>query len=116
MLALSLALLAGAQEEQKAGKPSPAAKEDRIEGYVIRISKEHSTINVRDHRASVERVIHYDSATKFAAQEHASKKVEDIDPSQIKEKDRVICLGTYIKQGGFHATMISKRLSHSPPQ
>ena len=116
LLALSLSLAALAQEEQKEGKPSPAGKKDRVEGTVIRTSQEHSTITVRDHRAAVERVIHYDSATKFTAQEHASKKVEDIDPSQIKEKDRVICLGTYSKPEGFHATMISKRLSHSPPQ
>ena len=118
LLVLSLSLAAGAQDAPKTaeGKSDKPVKKDRVEGTVIRTSKEQSTITVRDHRASVERVIHYDSATKFTAQEHGSKKVEQIDPSQIKDKDRVICLGTYSKEGGFHATMISKRLSHSPPQ
>ena len=115
-LLLAFSLAAVAQDAPKAaeGKSDKAAKKDRVEGDVIRTNMEHATITVRDYRASVERVIHYDSATKFTAQEHASKKVEDIDPSQIKDKDRVICLGTYSKEGGFHATMISKRLSHSP--
>ena len=114
-LLLALSLAAVAQEEQKEGKAAAVGKQDRVEGTVVRTSKDHSTITVRDSRASVEQVIHYDSATKFTAQEHASKKVEQIDPDQIKAEDRVICLGTYSKQGGFHATIISKRLSHSPP-
>ncbi len=42
-------------------------------------------------------------------QEHGSKNVVYIDPSQVKDNDRVICLGTYDQKGTFHATLISKR-------
>jgi hypothetical protein len=45
-------------------------------------------------------------------QEHGSKTVNDIDASQVKDNDRVICKGTYDKDGVLHATLISKRLSH----
>ena len=112
----SISLAQGVGEGQPKEKPgkkggTPGA---RWEGVVVRTDKDASTITVRKAGSVVEREIHYDSSTKFTAQEHASKKVEDIDPSQIKEEDRVICLGTYSKQGGFQATMISKRLSHSP--
>jgi hypothetical protein len=30
----------------------------------------------------------------------------------VKDNDRVICKGTREKDGTFHATLISKRLSH----
>lgn len=116
-------LLLFAQEASKSdeGKMSAAAdkaekpaKQARWEGIVIRTNKDQSTITVRKAGSSVERDIHYDSSTKFTAQEHASKKVTDIDPSQIKEEDRVIVLGNYDKDGNLHATLVSKRLSHSP--
>lgn len=116
-------LLLFAQEASKSdeGKMSAAAdkaekpaKQARWEGIVIRTNKDQSTITVRKAGSSLERDIHYDSSTKFTAQEHASKKVTDIDPSQIKEEDRVIVLGNYDKDGNLHATLVSKRLSHSP--
>ena len=50
--------------------------------------------------------------TKWVSQEHGSKTVNDIDASQVKDNDRVICKGTYDKDGVLHATLISKRLSH----
>ncbi len=40
-----------------------------------------------------------------------SKKVNDIDASQINDNDRVICMGTWDKDGVMHATLISKRLT-----
>ena len=57
--------------------------------------------------------VQYDSSTKWVSQEHGSKKVNDIDASQVKDGDRVICTGTWEKKGVLHATLISKRLSHS---
>jgi hypothetical protein len=62
---------------------------------------------------------HQESAKKapkearWVSQYHADKKVNDIDPSQVKEEDYVICKGTAEKAGVVHATLISKRLSHS---
>jgi hypothetical protein len=123
VFACSLSMPAFAQGASKSaeGKESPApgkaektAKQARWEGIVIRTNKDQSTITVRKVEPSVERDIHYDSSTRFTSQEHASKKVNDIDASQIKEEDRVICLGTYDPKGNFQATLISKRLSHSP--
>ena len=111
LLAFPLSMAVFAQEAPAQAK---AAKEARWEGIVIRTNKDQSTITVRKAGSSVEQEIHYDSSTKFTAQEHGSKKVNSIDASQIKEEDRVICLGTYDPKVNFHATLISKRLSHSP--
>ncbi|MGB7436298.1 MAG: hypothetical protein WBR26_24385 [Candidatus Acidiferrum sp.] len=88
------------------------AKEARWEGRIIRSSKPDSSLTVRNHDG-VERTVVYDSSTKWVSQYHADKKVNDIDPSQVKEQDYVICTGTYDKSGVLHATVISKRLSHS---
>ena len=56
----------------------------------------------------------FDSSTKWVSQYHHEKKINDIDASQVKEGDYVICKGTEEKTGEIHATVISKRLSHSP--
>jgi hypothetical protein len=102
LLALPLSTVAFAQH---------AAKEARWEGIVIRSNPDKSTLTVRD-RNSVETTVQYDSSTRWVSQEHGSKKVNDIEASQVKDNDRVICRGTREKAGVFHATLISKRLSH----
>ena len=61
--------------------------------------------------SALEKIVVYDSSTKWVSQEHGSKTVNDIDASQVKDDDRVICKGTYDKDGVLHATLISKRLS-----
>ena len=96
----------------EAGAQDKAAKQERWEGVVIRSSTDKSTLNVRKVGSSVEKTVVYDSSTKWVSQEHGSKTVNDIDASQVKENDRVICTGTYDKDGVLHATLISKRLSH----
>ena len=83
----------------------------RWEGIVTRSSKDKSTLTVRKRGSSAEKIIHYDSSTQWTSQEHGSKKVNNIDASQVKDGDRVICRGTYDEKGEFHATLISKRLS-----
>ena len=88
-----------------------AAKEARWEGEIIRSSKDQSTLTVRKVGSSQERIVQYDSSTRWVSQEHGSKKVNDIDASQVKDNDRVICRGTWEKGGILHATLISKRLS-----
>jgi hypothetical protein len=90
--------------------PMKAAKETRWDGTVIRSSPEKSTLTVRD-KNSVEITVQYDSSTRWVSQEHGSTKVNDIDATQVKGGDRVICKGTREKDGTFHATLISKRLS-----
>jgi hypothetical protein len=99
------------------GQEAPAkekmAKEARWEGTVVRGDPDKSTLTVRKtESSSAEVTIQYDSSTKWVSQYHGDKKVNDIDSSQVKDGDRVICKGTWEKAGVLHATLISKRLSH----
>jgi len=97
--------------QESAKKP---AKEARWEGTVIFIGSDESTVRVRQVGGTIEKTIHFDSATVWNSQYHGDKTVNTIDASQVKGGDRVICIGTYNEKGEFHAIMISKRLSHSP--
>jgi hypothetical protein len=109
VLAFPLSTVAFAQEAPAQKK---AAKEARWEGVVIRSSPDKSTLTVRKVGSSAEMTVQYDSSTRWVSQEHGSKKVNDIDASQVKDGDRVICRGTWEKKGVLHPTLISKRLSH----
>lgn len=120
VLALSLAMPVLAQENTKKeeaqgppaqGKAETPAKVARWEGMVVRSSTNQSTLTVRKSGSTAVKIIRYDSSTQWTSQEHGSKKVNKIDASQVKDGDRVICLGTYDNQGVFHATLISKRLT-----
>ena len=108
VLAFPLSTLMIAQDA-----PMKAAKEARWEGTVIRSSPDQSTLTVKKVGSTAEMTVQYDSSTKWVSQEHGSKKVNDIDASQVKDGDRVICKGTWEKKSVLHATLISKRLSHS---
>ena len=109
---LSTLLIQTAPARDKVNK---MAKQGRWEGDVIRSDKDKSTLTVRKVGSTEERTVQYDNSTRWVSQEHGSKKVNDIDASQVKDGDRVIALGTWEKGGGvLHATQISKRLSHSP--
>src|ERR1700737_2908923 len=109
VLSFPLSMVVFAQEAPAQAK---AAKEARWEGTVIRSSPDKSTLTVRKGDGA-EMTVQYDSSTRWVSQEHGSKKVNDIDASQVKDNDRVICKGTWEKKGVLHATLISKRLSHS---
>jgi hypothetical protein len=87
-------------------------KQDRWEGVITRSSKDQSTLTVRQVGAAMEKTVQYDSSTRWVSQEHGSKKVNDIDASQVQDGDRVICTGAWDKDGVLHANLISKRLSH----
>jgi hypothetical protein len=89
-------------------------KEARWEGRIIRSDKAGSTLTVRKSGSTVEKTCVYDSSTKWVSQYHGDKKVTDIDAGQVKDGDYVICKGTAEKPGEVKATVISKRLSHSP--
>lgn len=100
-----------AQESATTKKP---AKEVRWEGIVMRISTENSTMDVRKVGGTMEKTIHFDSATAWNSQSHGDKTVNKITASEVKEGDRVICVGKYNDKNEFVATTISKRLSQSP--
>ena len=93
-------------------KTANTAKQDRWEGDVIRVSNDNSTLTVRKLNSTVERIVQYDSSTRWVSQERGSDKVTDINASQVKQGDRVIAMGTWDKDShALHATMISKRLT-----
>jgi uncharacterized protein YgiM (DUF1202 family) len=108
VLALPISVAMFAQETPTKTK---AAKEARWDGTVIRSSPDKSTLTVRKLGSTAEMTVQYDASTKWVSQEHASKTVNDIDASQVKENDRVICKGSMGKDGVLRATLISKRLS-----
>jgi hypothetical protein len=89
------------------------SKEVRFEGRVERSSKEQSSLTIRQAGGTVEKTCVFDSSTKWVSQYHADKKVNDIDASQVKDGDYIICKGSQGKGSVIHATLISKRLSHS---
>ena len=100
------------QEAPAQEKMDKMAKQDRWEGNIIRSSQDKSTLTVRKVGSSEEKTVAYDSSTRWVSQKHGSKKANDIDVSQVKDGDRVICEGTWDNDGVLHATLISKRLSH----
>jgi hypothetical protein len=108
-LVLILPLLTVAFAKQAAAQE----KEGRWEGRVVRSSKDHSTLTVRNVDSNLEKQVVYDSSTKWVSQFHGDKKINDIDASDVKDQAYVICTGTWGKSGELHATLISKRLSHS---
>lgn len=111
VLVLPLSTVVFAQEAPAKEK---AAKETRWEGTVVRSNPDKSTLTVRKAGStSAEMTIEYDSSTKWVSQFHGDKKVNDIDASQVKDGDVVICKGVSDKAGVLRATVISKRLSHS---
>ena len=110
VLAFPLSTAVFAQEAPAQAKAAKEAKEARWEGTVIRSSPDNSTLTVRKGEGA-EMTVQYDSSTRWVSQEHGSKKVNDIDAGQVKDNDRVICKGTWDKDGTLHATLISKRLS-----
>jgi hypothetical protein len=111
LLAFPLSTGVFAQDTMKSDAPMKGEKEARWEGTVIRTNPDKSSLTVRK-EGGVEMTVVYDSSTRWVSQYHADKKVNDIDVSQVKEGDRVICKGTWEKKGVLHATLISKRLSH----
>ncbi len=107
LIVYSLTVVAPAQD-----KTHKNSSEGRWEGNVIRSNPEKSTLTVRSVNSNIEKIVHYDSGTRWVSQEHGSKKFNVIDPTQVKDSDRVIARGIW-DRGVLYATLISKRLSHS---
>ena len=103
-LILLLASAVFAQKEQEQG---------RVEGKIVRSNKDNSNLTVRVVNSDVERKVVYDGSTKWVSQYHGDKKINNIDPAEVKDQDYVICTGTFDKSGVLHATSISNRLSHT---
>lgn len=108
MFSLAAPVLAAQAKTEKEKAPTP----DRWEGFVTLRSEAKSTLTVRQSGSRLEKTVAYDSSTKWVSQEHGSKKINNIDASQVKDGDRVICVGTVGKDGVFRASTISKRLTN----
>ena len=94
--------------KDKEGKMGAAQKEAHWAGTIVRSAKDNSTLTVRKDGGAVEKIIHYDADTKWTKQEKG--KIESIDSGQVKDGNRVICVGSYNEKGEFHATRIDLRL------
>jgi esterase/lipase superfamily enzyme len=90
------------------GQMKAAAKEARIQGLVIRNNDKSMTLTVRTSKEKVEKIVHFDSSTRWT--QRTKEGIKDIEPSEVKEGDRVICLGNYNEKKEYVATRISKRL------
>jgi len=98
--------LVSAQEANARAEEKPAMQ-GRWEGVIIRASRCNSTLTVRKKGSNEEKTFKYDRSTRWTSQEHGSKKVNDVDASQVMENDRVIAVGTWDKDGVLHATFLS---------
>ncbi|HXJ04564.1 MAG TPA: hypothetical protein VNH65_05665 [Candidatus Acidoferrum sp.] len=108
-LVLSFSLAAAVFAQKAPAKP----KAGRWEGRIVNSNKADSSLTIRKAGSSLEKTVKYDSSTKWVSQYHADKKVNDITAEDVKDEDYVICTGTWENAGVLHATLISKRLSHS---
>jgi hypothetical protein len=93
--------------ETKAEKKSAKSKESRVQGHIVRINKDKSTMSIRGGRSgkeSFEREISYDSSTKW------TKLGKPADQSEFKEGSFVIAVGKPDDKGNFHADRIDLRL------
>jgi hypothetical protein len=108
-LALTFPLATAVFAQETPGK----SNESRFEGRVERSSKEQSSLTIRQAGGTAMKTCAFDSSTKWVSQYHHDKKINDIDASQVKDGDYVICKGNESETGVIHATVISKRLSHS---
>ena len=106
------AYVQGSAHPQESGgsRPAKTPTPARWDGVIIGSNYDQSTLTVRK-RSGVLKTIHYDSWTEWTSASHGSKTVNKITRADVKDGDRVICLGIYDEKGEFLATFISKRLS-----
>ncbi len=101
IVALGLAVQPTMAKEKKA--KMAATGEARWHGTIVRSDKEGSALTVRRRGQQVEKVIHYNSDTKW------TQGTKSVEMSEVKDGDEVICLGKYDEKGDFIATRIDLR-------
>ena len=107
MFVFAISASSRAQESAPAKKD---AKEARWEGNVVRVNAD--SLDVREVGGQASRAVHFDANTSWVSQYHGDKTINKITQADVKEGDRVICMGTYNDKKEFVAATISKRLSH----
>jgi cytochrome c-type biogenesis protein CcmE len=98
-LGLSLTLLAQVPAQEK--KTTTPAKGDRVSGMVQSIDKQTSTITVR--KNNTDRFVIYSEQTKFTKQNKPAS-VQD-----LKERQRIVCMGRFDEKNRLVATRIDIR-------
>ena len=92
LLALLVGMCAAAQAavpQETKEKTAVSAKGARWSGTVVRVDKENGFLDVRKTGGTVEKRIYFNDATKW------TKGKEAIQLSDVKESDKVVCLGKY---------------------
>ncbi len=102
LLAISLVLSTPVLTQANQTKKDEKAKEMRLEGTVVLLSKDTSTVTILD-RGRVRRPVLYDAKTQFTFR----NKPGSID--MLKEGIRIICLGNVTEKKDFLATRIDIR-------
>ena len=106
MLVLVCATLVVAATPCSASGGQQKGKEQRWHGLVVRTSEDGMVLTVR--RGAIEKAIHVTEDTKWTRQEGNS--TVDIEKSEVKDGDDVICLGMIGEKGEFVATRVDKQL------
>jgi hypothetical protein len=96
-------------QEASQEKTAANSNEFRWDGRVVRINADQSTLDAR--KGHITRTVHYDSSTQWTKTNNG--KVVNIDPKEVKEGERVICLGKYNDKKEFWATRIDLRAPKS---
>jgi hypothetical protein len=98
-VALSLTLLAQAPAQEKKAKTT--TKEDRVSGMVQSIDKQASTITVR--KENTDRFVVYSEQTKV------TKQNKPASLQDVKERQRIVCVGKFDEKNRLVATRIDIR-------
>lgn len=100
------AMPAGAQQAAAGDKMADSAKETKWQGHVVRIDKDHSTIDIHGGPApsNDSRKIAYDSSTEW------TKQGKPAQMDEFKQGSFVILLGHLDDKGVLHATRVDLRL------
>jgi hypothetical protein len=77
------------QETKEKTAVSSKAKGARWSGTVVRVDKESGYLDVRKTGGTVEKRVYFNDATKW------TKGKEAIQLGDVKEQDKVVCLGKY---------------------
>ncbi len=99
---LCLAVAVPVLAQKKAGKKGDS-KDQRLDGRVVMVNKDTSTITVRDRRTNAQRQVVYDASTRFTFR-NKEGKLDD-----VKDGIRVICLGKFDDKARLMASRVDIR-------
>jgi hypothetical protein len=96
----------GASKPDKA-ESATTAKQEKLQGHILRINKGNSTIDIRGGRKNLDET---QSSIRYSESTEWTKLGKPAEMSEFKEGSFVIVLGQSDKNGVFHASRIDLRL------